>query len=168
MLGMDTFAWMQADPGVLAPLLPLAFLVSFFYLMPRISGWSALVRRFRAPGPYGGEQWRWQSARFRGWFGYNNCLIVGADSQWLSLSLMKLFRLPGHPDLLIPWSEIEVEMRKAFFGTCEMVQLRIGIEERVTVRFYGKLVGRLRQAAGSGWPLNFQEQMNTPAIGDFR
>lgn len=121
-------------------------------LIAWLSGWSLLARRFRATEPWNGESWRWQSARFRGWCGYNNCLRVGADPQSLSLAVIMPFGL-FHPALLIPWREIEVETGKAFFGMYDSAQFRIGTDERVTVRIYGKLVDRLRQVAGPGWPL---------------
>jgi len=70
------------------------------------------------------------------------------------------FRL-FHPSLLIPWREIEVETGKVFFGFYDTARLRIGTEERVTLRIYGKLVDRVRQAAGTGWPLYGMEQMGT-------
>lgn len=128
----------------------------------RISGWALLARRFRAAEAWKGVSWSWQSARFRGWFGYNNCLVVGADPQWLSMAMMSLFRLPLHPPLLIPWNEIEVETGKSWYG--EWARLRIGNEERVTVRISGRLAEGLRQAAGPGWPLHFQEQQQKPHI----
>ena len=64
-----------------------------------------------------------------------------------------------HPSLLIPWREIEVETGKAFFGFYDMARFRIGTEEQITVAIYGKLVTRVREAAGVGWPLYNIEQM---------
>ncbi len=73
---------------------------------------------------------------------------------------MQPFRLLFlHPALLIPWREIEVETGKMFFGFYDTAQFRIGTEERITVKIYGKLVKRVRQAAGPGWPLYHTEQM---------
>jgi hypothetical protein len=133
-------------------------------LISRISGWSLLARRFRASDPWNGESWSWQSARFRGWCGYNNCLRVGANQQSLSLAVNKPFGM-FHSPLLIPWHEIEVEMGKAFFGMFDMAQFRIGTDERVTVRIYGKLIGRIRQAAGAGWPLYRIDQVESQTRG---
>ena len=129
-----------------------------------ISGWSLLARRFRATEPWRGESWRWQSARLRGWCGYNNCLRVGANPQLLSLSVIMPFGF-FHSPLQIPWNEIEVEMGKACFGLYDTAQFRIGTQERVTVRIYGKLVNRVREAAGPGWPLYRQEQIASQSKG---
>ncbi len=128
------------------------------FLIGQISGWSLLARRFRANGPFLGETWSWQSARFRGWCGYNNCLTVGASQEELYLAVMLPFRF-FHPSLAIPWREIEVETGKEFFGVYQTAQFRIGTDELVTVKIYGKLVDRVRQAAGPGWPLYQVEQM---------
>jgi hypothetical protein len=134
---------------------------ALLWIISRISGWGLLARRFRAAEPFCGESWGFQSARFRWLCGYNNCLTIGANPQGLYLSVMPLLfplRL-FHPNLLIPWQEIEVETGKMFFGLYDSAQFRIGTEERVTMRICGRLVKRLRQAAGSGWPLYGIEQM---------
>jgi hypothetical protein len=39
------------------------------------------------------------------------------------------------------------------FGMYDTAQFRIGREELVTVKIYGKLVRRVREGAGVGWPL---------------
>jgi hypothetical protein len=132
--------------------------VGLFYIIPRLSGWNLLARRFRASEPWIGESWGWQSARFRGWCSYNHCLRVGASPESLSLSMMFLLRF-FHPPLQIPWREIEVETGKAFFGFYDTAQFRIGTQERVTIRIYGKLVNQVREAAGPGWPLYQQDQI---------
>ena len=158
---------LNANPARgLAAVVPIFFLCwaatlcGSMLLIRWLSGWSLLARRFRAAEPWNGELWSWQSARFRGWCGYNNCLRVGANQQALSLSVIKPFGL-FHPALLIPWHEIEVETGKVFFGLYDMAQFRIGTDERVTVRIYGKLVNRVRQAAGPGWPLYQFEQIES-------
>ena len=129
-----------------------------------LSGWSLLARRFRSTEPWYGELWSWQSARFRSWCGYNNCLRVGASPESLYLAVVMPFGL-FHPALLIPWHEIEVETGKACFGLYDTAQFRIGTDERVTVRIYGKLVDRIRQAAGPGWPLYQIEQIESQTAG---
>ena len=130
--------------------------------LSRLSGWSLLARRFRASEPFSGESWSWQSASLRWGIHYNNCLTIGASPEALYLSVTPLFRFLSlfTPPLRVPWREIEVRTGKAFFGFYETALLRIGIEERVSFRVGGKLVDRLRQAAGPGWPLYTQEQGN--------
>jgi hypothetical protein len=136
---------------------PVVFVVALLLSSWR-SGWRLLALRFRAREPFRGESWGWQSARFRWRCNYGNCLKVGANQESLYLSIALPFRL-FHPALLIPWQEIEVVTGKLIFGYYDTATLRLGSQERVRVRIYGKLVGRVRKAAGTGWPLHQMEQM---------
>jgi hypothetical protein len=157
MFGMEQVEWINAHPSSLFLLLPLYF-VALMWIISRVSGWALLSRRFSTPEPFNGKTWGWQSARFRGWCNYNNCLNVGANPEGVYLSILLPFRL-FHPALMIPWREIEVETGKALFGLYDTARFRIGTEERVTLRIYGKLVNRVRDAAGSAWPLYTIEQL---------
>jgi hypothetical protein len=142
-------------------LLGTAYMLFLVWVISRISGWALLARRFRATEPFCGESWGWQSARFRIFGGYNNCLMIGANHEGIYLSVMPIlipFRL-FHPALMIPWREIEVETGKVLFGCYDTAQFCIGAEERVRMRIFGKLVKRMRLAAGNGWPLHAIEQM---------
>jgi hypothetical protein len=167
MWGMNAQMSTAALSLLLFLLLGATYILFLLWIISRISGWALLARRFRANKPFYGETWSWQSARFRLLGGYNNCLTVGANQEGISLSVMPIMfplRL-FHPALLIPWREIEVETGKMFFGLRDTARFRIGTQERVTVRIYGKLVGRMRQAAGPGWPLYAVEQMEAPSKG---
>ncbi len=113
------------NPWLPLLVIPVAVVVGGF-LVSRLSGWGLLARRFRASEPFEGESWSWQSARFRGWCGYNNCLRVGASPEGLFLAVAWPFRL-FHAPLMIPWREIEVEQGKALFGLYDTAQLRIGV-----------------------------------------
>jgi hypothetical protein len=158
---MTAQQWINANPWALFFLIPLSFF-GMFFLISQISGWSRLAQRFSATEPFSGEIWRGQSARFRFYCGYNNCLTVGATQEALYLSVMIPFRI-FHPPLLIPWQEIEAEKGKAFFGLYDTVIFRIGTEERITMRIQSKLANRLRQTAGHNWPLYAIEQMQAQA-----
>src|ERR1700680_4112202 len=98
MLRTTTGQWFNANPWVILFLLP-AFLVCLLWVMSRISGWATLTRRFRANEAFYGETWSWQSAKFRRFFNFNNCLTVGASQEAFYLSVMIAFRL-FHPPLL--------------------------------------------------------------------
>ncbi len=146
--------WINWHPLSVLLLVPV-YIALVMWVLSRTSGWARLAQRFTASEPFIGESWGWQSARFRGWCSYNNCLAVGANQEGLYVSVMSIlmpFRL-FHPALMIPWSEIEVETGKMLFGLYDTAKFRIGREERITVKIYGKLVGRVREGAGSGWPL---------------
>jgi hypothetical protein len=161
MLGMTVQQWIKLYPLSLLLLVPM-YVAALMWVLSWLSGWSQLTRRFSAKDPFRGETWRWQSARFRGWCSYNNCLTVGASQEGLYLAVMPIlipFRL-FHPPLMIPWREIDVETGKAVFGFYDTAQFRIGVEERVTLKIYGKLVNIVREAAGPGWPLHTLEQIS--------
>lgn len=144
---------------LLVALLVFGTLFPTMLLIGQIGGWRRLAQRFHAQEPFYGESWRWQSAQFRGWCNYNNCLIVGANPESLYLAVNFPFGM-FHPPLLIPWREIEVETGKMFFGLYDTALLRIGTEERIRLRICGKLVQRVRDAAGPGWPLYQFDQMD--------
>lgn len=149
-------------PPAMAVVLALGWIafvtVAVMYVISRVSGWILLSRRFTASGEYMVETWSWQSARLRGWCNYNNCLRIGASPQGLYLAVMQPFGF-FHPPLFIPWTEIQAQPGKVFLGLFDTVLLRVGREEQVQVRLYGKMVDRLRQAAAGGWPNYAAEQM---------
>jgi hypothetical protein len=160
MLRMTVQQWINLHPLSLLLLIP-TYIALVMWVISRAGGWARLAQRFTAVEPFAGESWGWQSARFRGWCSYNHCLVVGANQDGLYLSVMPIL-MPlrfFHPALMIPWGEIEVETGKMLFGMYDTAQFRIGREERVTVKIYGKLVKRVRQGAGSGWPLYNIEKM---------
>ncbi len=150
----------QSAPYVL--LFTFVAVAAVFVLVMRIisvaGGWTLLARRFSTTDMFYGQTWGWQSAQFRGWCNYNHCLTVGANEQYLYLAVQMPLRF-CHPSLMIPWHEIEVETGKCFFGLYDVARLRVGLQERVTIRVFGATVNRLRQAAGPGWPLYAIEQM---------
>jgi hypothetical protein len=142
------------------PLIVLAVLLPIIMgLISVVGGWRRLAERFRTQEPFYGEYWGWQSAQLRGWCNYNHCLKVGANPEALYLAVNFPFGM-FHPPLLIPWREIEVETGKVCFGWYDVAAMRIGTEERIRVRIYGKLVQRVREAAGPGWPLYRIEEMD--------
>lgn len=145
-------------PIYLIPAVIVALAVAVIAAISRITGWAALAVRFRTYEPFAGPRWYWQSLVFRRWCGYNNCATVGASPEGLYLALMRPFMLLNHPPLFIPWREISVEYRRTLFGLLECADLRLGFDERVPVRIQGRLMTRVREAAGPGWPLYPIEQ----------
>ncbi len=121
-----------------------------------LGGWAELARVYRPPRPFNGRRWWFQSASMRYRLNYGLCLIVGANAQGLSLSILLPFR-PGHPPLFVPWSDITVASQKsrAFpysllgFG---YVELRFRRAPSVPLRIMQGLGRRLAQSAGPAWP----------------
>lgn len=165
---LSAFLWNAKPASATAALSTIILLWAVLWcgiglVMRSLSGWGLLARRFRATEPWNGESWGWQSARFRVLWSYNHNLRVGANPESLYLSA-NMFFLCLHPALRIPWSEIELKTGKKFFGIFEAAHLRIGRQEQVNVRIFGKLVSRLRQAAGPGWPLYQTDQVQSQQV----
>ncbi len=138
---------------------PVLFVLAFFpilwvvvgVLISRIGGWGALAERFRYSGKFPGQRWRGQSAQMRLIGNYGNCLTVGANRDGLYLATLFVFR-SGHPALMIPWTEISVVGKRAFFW--RYVELRLGHDLSIPFRISESLATRLRAAAGAAWPVD--------------
>jgi len=63
---------------------------------------------------------------------------------------MFLFRFM-HPPLLVPWSEIKVRRKKGW--VFEYVIFTMGHELAIPLRIRVKLAERLRESAGTCWPI---------------
>ena len=74
-------------------------------LLAHLSGWQRLARSYRCSTPYSGPKSRFQSARFRFFIPYAGTLVLGGNAQGLYLAALWPWR-PGHPPLLIRWSEL--------------------------------------------------------------
>jgi len=86
--------------------------------------------------------------------GYGRCLTVGANETGLYLATFPFF-MPGHPPLLIPWSEVSYSKRKMFF--VPMVRFELGTEISVPFWVRETLAERLRNVAGKAWPVGQNE-----------
>ena len=91
-----------------------------------------------------------QSGRMRWLTNYNNMLTLGVSPEGLYLASMFLFRFM-HPPLLVPWSEIRVRRKKGW--AFEYVTFAMGHELAIPLRIRGKLAAKLRESAGSDWPV---------------
>lgn len=137
---------------------PLA-IVPFFILfwcgvvlvIAAFSGWMTLSRRFRLTSVFTGPSWAFRSARMRWTCRYGNCLEIGANPEGLKLSVFFPFR-PGHPPLLIPWSEISVAKRRNLLFI-RQVKLLLGREEQIPLVISGGLADLVQTAAGPSWPI---------------
>jgi len=115
-----------------------------------VGGWFSLSKLYRARMPFHGMKWRMQSGQMRWLTNYNNVLTLGVSQDGLYLAPMFLFRFM-HPPLLVPWSEIKVRRNKGWFFEC--VTLTMGHELAIPLRVRGKLAEKLRNAAGTCWPI---------------
>lgn len=151
---MDAQHFIEHDAGLIALASVIGF-VGFWclitWILSLISGWSALSKQFRLVGPFDGVSDGMQSGRMRWGVNYGNCLRLGANGQGLYLATLFLFR-PGHPPLLIPWSQIRItEKQHWLLGKC--VTVTLGRESGIPLQIRGTTAELLRESAGSHWPV---------------
>jgi hypothetical protein len=80
-----------------------------------------------------------------------SCLNFGSDETGLYLSVFPIFR-PGHPPLLIPWSEITVVSgEKGLISKTR--ELLLGREQSIPLAISLALAEKIRLAAGAAWPI---------------
>jgi hypothetical protein len=143
----------EQHPAAPAVIMPIAFLCLWFFVSASISvigGWSSLAKVYRAQVPFDGTKWSGQSAQMRWLANYNRVLTMGVNPQGLYLSSMFLFRFM-HPPLLVPWSDIKVRSSQSWgFGH---VTLTMGQDLAIPLRIRAKLAARMRESAGSYWPV---------------
>lgn len=147
-------AWIDSHPEWMWVIFPVYFVTLWVlvgFLAGYIGGWRSLASRFRARGPFNGLVIARQSGQMRWIAGYGNCLNLGANHEGLFLSTMILFRA-GHPSLLIPWDQITVST-DWFFLMGKVVKFRLGREPSVPLWIRAKLADKLKESAGSKWPV---------------
>ncbi len=147
---MDAQKWIDQHFAVVLPIYFVLLWLGIAALISYIGGWRTLSKSFRAGGPFKAPTWHFQSGRMRGLSGYNNCLTVGATSDGLYLGILFPFRFM-HPSLFIPWTEVSVR-RKRNWILGERVTLTLGREIAIPLTIRGRLAGKLKAAAGNGWP----------------
>jgi hypothetical protein len=150
---MNLQHWIDQHPSVFAAIFPIYFLCLWFLVASVVSfvgGWFSLSRLYRTRVPFDGTKWRMQSGRMRWLTNYNNVLTIGVNPQGLYLASVLLFRFM-HPPLLIPWSEIKVRRRKGW--VFEYTIFTMGHELEIPLWIREKLAAKLRESAGSYWPV---------------
>ena len=115
-----------------------------------IGGWSTLAKRFALKSPFRGDRWGGQSGQMRWTAGYGNCLTVGASPDGFYLAISILFRF-RHPPLLVPWTEVAITRRRFLFF--RYVRFGLGSELNIPLYMREGIAERIKQAAGSNWPV---------------
>lgn len=145
--------FLEQHPSLFAAIFPI-YLIALWLLIGAIlsfvGGWWSLSKLYRTQVPFEGAKWRGQSGRMRWLANYNHVLTLGANREGLYLASMFLFRFM-HPPLLIPWREIKVRSSKDWLF--EYVTFTIGHELAIPLRIRGKVAARLKNEAGSDWPI---------------
>jgi len=148
---MDAQKWIDRHFAAVFPIYFVLLWLGIAALISYIGGWRALSKSFRAGEPFVGTKRYFQSGQMRWLVGYGNCLTVGANSDGLYLGILFLFRFV-HPPLFIPWSEVSVRTKQNWL-LGERVTFALGREAAIPLTIRGRLIGKLKAAAGNGWPL---------------
>jgi hypothetical protein len=150
---MNLQHWIDQHPTVFAVIFPIYFFCLWCLvaaIVSHVGGWFSLAKLYRTRVPFNGAKWRMQSGRMRGLTNYNNVLTLGVSPEGLYLATMFFFRFM-HPPLLIPWSEIKVGRKKGW--VFEYVIFTMGYELAIPLQIRAKLARKLRESAGSYWPV---------------
>ncbi len=148
---MDTQKWIEQHFAMVFPIYFVLLWLAVSAIISYIGGWRTLSKSFRAREPFVDKKRHFQSGQFRWLAGYHNCLTLGADPNGLYLGILFLFRFM-HPPLFIPWSEVSVQTKRSWI-LGERVTFTLGREVAIPLTIRGRLIGRLKVAAGNGWPL---------------
>ncbi len=111
-------------------------------------GWRALARHYPASTEFLGRRFRFRSAQFGGWVGYNASLTAGADPFGLFLAVWPIFRV-WHPPLFVPWSDITVSLEQSRWLT--VVLLTFAKVPGAKVRITPRLANRLAAVSRGGF-----------------
>ena len=145
--------FIDQHPTLFVFIFPVYFITLWFLVGAVISfvgGWFSLAKVYRTRVPFNGAKWGRQSGQMRWLVNYNRVLTLGASQEGLYLACMFLFRFM-HPPLLIPWSEIKVRRKKGW--VFDYVIFALGHELAIPLRIRAKVAERLRNEAGSRWPV---------------
>jgi len=102
----------------------------------RVGGWRRLAELFGFSGLFVGPMTRSASARIR-FLVYRRTLRLGVSEQGLFLAPKWSVRL-FHPPLLIPWSQIEAEMRGRGIWAWNGLRLTFPAVPNAAITFYAR------------------------------
>lgn len=122
-----------------------------------LGGWHSLSRRFKKQSdPYGetkSARFTFLGVKMRFGVKYDNVIRITAAEDALFLSVLFFFRI-GHPQLRIPWNEIQFSSTK--FLWMKFVVLTLGNEEKIPMRIsegMARKLGILERLAEEARPL---------------
>jgi hypothetical protein len=115
------------------------------FLLSLVSGWRELSEYYRTVAAFNGPRFWFQTASMRLRVGYNNCLIVGANTEGLHVSILFPFRI-GHPPFFFPWVDISVTEKRGFL--LRGFELRFSRCPSIPFVISKRLVNKISEASG--------------------
>jgi ankyrin repeat protein len=126
------------------------FAMGLLHADARMTGWSRLAGRFAAPVALGGQTFARQDADVGtvGFIRIRNLMRAAALDKGLYLAMPTLAR-PGHPPLLVPWTEMRVADERQILGR-PVVTLAVGSPELATITLRGGVADEARRRLTPG------------------
>lgn len=131
-------------------LLPLLFIVGWvasLQLLSTLGGWRHLGKKYSAQERFTGEKWHMQSLSL-GWVNYSGCITLGASPSHMYMAVIAVFKV-AHPDLLVPWDEIEGRETKGIIF--QYVDIRFRGVPQIKLKLFKKQADLLEVAAKGAW-----------------
>jgi hypothetical protein len=138
-------AWIDVHPVLFSLVFVICIWSGVNLLLSWLSGWALLARKYRLRTKFNGPRWWLQSGRL-GIIPSHGAWIVGANSDGLYMAMFPLFR-PGHPPLLIPWSDTSVPRNRSFY--LPSMDFQIGTKPSVVLSVPAALAEKIVDAARS-------------------
>jgi hypothetical protein len=133
-----------------------------FVWMRFIIDWPRLVASYGNRAVFIGQKWHFQSLSTN-WVQYSNCVTIGINSTGLYISPFVLFR-GGHPPILIPWTELQIEQQRLFLGTA--YTFRANARPKIKITIASDLLEKLEQTTHDGQlPLAYSPEMKARQAG---
>jgi hypothetical protein len=138
------------------PYLPTIFILGGHFVWMRFVGdWPRLVASYGNRELFIGQKWNFQSLSIN-LVQYSSCVTIGINSTGLYISPFVLFR-GGHPPILIPWTELQIEEQRLFVGT--VYTFRTNARPKIQIKITSDLLEKLEQAAQGHLPLAYSAEM---------
>jgi hypothetical protein len=117
--------------------------------------WQQLAATYGYREKFVGQTWKFQYVAVNR-SEYKNSVTVGINSTGLYLAPFSLFRT-GHPPILIPWAELQLEEERTWTAT--MYALRLSSRPQIKIKITEELFKKLETAAGGQLPLGYPLEM---------
>jgi hypothetical protein len=148
-------------PNLLLPGFLLYFLAMWLgacLLIARFGGWGGLAKQYRVEKLPPGKRYHFQSAsltRAGMPCNYGSCLTLVVTEQGLGLAVFPIFR-PGHPPLLIPWSDFLNPRRRTVLWYWKFFEAEVGEPAIATIALPQWLFEQANQAMAAAGEVPLQ------------
>lgn len=115
------------------------------WLFGLFSGWVSLAQYYVTKKKYDEPLLRWRSAKFN-WVHYHTCLNFGANQAGFYISMNYFFKI-HHPNLFIPWSDIQTVKGEMIWGPTFVLHFEKA--SKVSLEIHEKTMVLLKEMANN-------------------